>query len=332
MKRFAIAIAAAAVALAAGSTAAEPVKIRVAWVVPIGNWASIIYEKKDLMTHYGKTYQVEPIHFQGTPPMIQALGAGELEIADLAFSSFALAVENAGMTDLRVIGDEAQDGVSDYTGRFYVLKDGPVKTVDDLKGKVLATVGAGAALDIPVRAMLRKHGLEDRRDYTMVEAAFPNMLPMLLDKKVDFIQTVNPFSRDPRLAENARPLFSVKEAMGGPTQFIIWVAHAGFLQKNRAAMVDLMEDAVRVVRFLTDTENHAEVVKIAARVSKQPEANLDYVYTKADNYRDRDMRPNLANLQRAIDVQQETGFLKEKLDVAKYADLSILNEAVARIK
>src|SRR5580704_15406436 len=96
-----------------GSTCAQapqPLNVRIAWVVPVANWASIIYEKQDLMTHYGKTYTVEPVHFAGTPPMITALAAGELDIADLAYSSFALAVQNAGMTDLKIIADEAQDG------------------------------------------------------------------------------------------------------------------------------------------------------------------------------------------------------------------------------
>jgi sulfonate transport system substrate-binding protein len=322
----------AALALGGGSAGAEPLKVRIAWVVPVGNWASIIYEKKDLMKHYGKSYEVEPVHFQGTPQMMQALAAGELEIADLAYSTFAIAIENAGMSDLRVLGDEAQDGVNNYTGKYYVLKDGPVKTIEDLKGKTLATVGVGAALDIPVRAMLRKHGLEDRRDYQMVETAFPNMLPMLLEHKVDFITSVNPFSRDPRFQEQTRVLFTVKEAMDGPTQFIIWTARKAFLDKNHAAMVDLMEDAVRVTRFLTDPANHAAVVQIAAKITKQPPERLDYVYTKDDNYRDPMMRPNMANLQRAIDVQQQTGFLKTKLDVKQYADLDILKEAIARIK
>jgi NitT/TauT family transport system substrate-binding protein len=315
-----------------GNASADPLKVRIAWVVPVGNWASIIYEKKDLMTHYGKSYVVEPVHFQGTPQMMEALAAGELEIADLAFSTFAIAVENAGMSDLRVIADEAQDGVSDYTGGYYVLKDGPVKTIDDLKGKVLATVGVGAAIDIPVRALLRKHGLEDRRDYTVVEAAFPNMLPMLLEHKADFIPTVNPFARDPRLKENARVLFTVKEAMGGPTEFIVWTARKPFLDKNRAAMIDLMEDAVRVTRWLTDPKNHEAVVQIAAKITKQPPERLEYVFTKEDNYRDPEMRPNMANFQRAIDVQQEAGFLKTKLDVRNYEALDILNAAIARIK
>ncbi|HUB97910.1 MAG TPA: ABC transporter substrate-binding protein [Stellaceae bacterium] len=334
MKRFVLTGAAAVFAMIAGAAKAEaPVTIHLAWVLPISNWASIIYEKKDLMKHYGKTYQPELVHFQATPAMIQALAAGEIEVADLAYSSLAIAIENAGMTDLRIIGDESQDGVAGHsTGQYFVLKDGPVKTIDDLKGKVIATVATGAALDIPVRAMLRKHGLEATRDYTVVEAAFPNMLPMLLDHKVDFIMTANPFARDPRFKDKTRVLFTVAEAMGGPTQTVVWTARQGFIDAHRAAMVDMMEDAVRAVRFLTDPANHAETVAIAARISKQPAANLDYVYGPEDPYRDPNMLPNIANLQRTIDVQQETGFLKQKLDIAPYSDLSLVKEGAARIQ
>ena len=122
----------------------------------------------------GKSYDIELIHFQGTPLMITALQANEVDIALLAYSSLALAIQNAGMEDLRVIADEAQEGVDGYyTSPFMVRKDAGINKVEHMKGKVAATVGAGAAVDIAMRAMLKKHGLEDKRDYTVVEAAFP---------------------------------------------------------------------------------------------------------------------------------------------------------------
>ena len=68
-----------------------------------------------------------------------------------------------------------------------VLSDGPIKKIEDLKDKVVATVAAGAAVDIAIRAMLRRHGLEDKRDYVMVEAPLPAMRAMLADKKADLI-------------------------------------------------------------------------------------------------------------------------------------------------
>jgi NitT/TauT family transport system substrate-binding protein len=327
-------LAAAALALAVAAPAAADVPtIRVAWVVPVTNWASIIYEKKDLMRHYGLTYKAEPVHFQATPPMIAALAAGELDVADLAFSALALAIENAGMNDLRVIADEGQDGGNGHRSVPYVvLKGGPIRTIDDLKGKVLATVSPGAALDIPVRALLRRHGLETPRDYTTIASAMPNMGPMLVEHKIDFMPAVNPFVRDPKFLAATRTLFTVSDAMGGPSEFIVWTTRTGFIDKNRGAMVDFMEDALRAVRYLTDPSNHKAVVEIAARVARQPASSLDYVFTKDDAYRDPEMRPNLANLQRAIDVQYEAGFLKQKLDIGPYADMSLLDEAAKRIK
>jgi len=319
---------------ASGAPAAEPVKIRLAWVIPLTNWGSLLFEKKELLRHYGKSYTVETARFQGTPPMITALAAGELDIADLAYSSFALAVQNARMNDLRVIADETQDGVEGYySGPFVVLRAGPVKKIEDLKGKVLASVGPGAAVDIAMRAVLRKHGLEDKRDYTVVEAGFPNMRAMLTDKKVDLVPAALPFALDPEFLKVATTLFTIRDAFGGPTELVVWVAKQNFLSVNRAAMVDFMEDCVRAVHFLMDPRNRAEVIEIAARVSKQPPALLDsYLFTKRDLYHDPDMVPDLDSLQRAIDVQRELGFLKSRVDVRSHADLSIVQEAGRRLK
>ena len=186
--------------LVAGGAVAQPVKIRVAYVVPVANWASLLFEKEGLARHQGKSYTFEAVHFQGTPQMITALANNELEIADLAFASFAIAVQNAGMTDLRVIADEFQDGVEGYyTDEYFVLKDGPIQSVKDLKGKVVATNVAGSAVDIIMRAMLRKNGMDDRKDVSTIETAFPNMKPTLLSKKADAIPGVIPFSFDPEL-------------------------------------------------------------------------------------------------------------------------------------
>jgi NitT/TauT family transport system substrate-binding protein len=294
----------------------------------------LLFEKKDVMRHYGRSYTVETVRFQGTPPMITALAAGELDIADLAYSSFALAIQNAGMDDLRVIADETQDGVEGYyTGPFVVLRDGPVKKIADLKGKVVASVGAGAAVDIAMRAVLRKHGLEDKRDYSVVEAGFPNMRAMLTDKKVDLVPAALPFALDPEFVKVAANLFTIKDAFGGPTELVVWAARQNFLSTNRAALVDFMEDCVRAVHFLVDPKNRTEVIEIAARVSKQPPALLDsYLFTKKDLYHDPDMVPDLDSLQRAVDIQRELGFLKSRVDVKSHADLSIVHEAGRRLK
>src|SRR5580700_10730020 len=249
---------------------AEPVKIRIGWVVVPASTAPLVLEKKDILTHFGKSYIAEATRFEGTPPVITALAAGQLDVGPLAFSSFGLAVQNAHMDDLRVICDEIQDGVPGHgSNEFMVLKDGPIKTVADLKGKVLATNAMGSAVDIAMRAMLRKTGLEPNKDYTIVEAPFPAMRAMLAEKKADLISAVPPFSLDPDLRAMANTLFTQKDAFG-ITELTMWTARTGFIQKNRAALVDFLEDTIRAVRWYNDPANHEEAVAIVARLNKAP--------------------------------------------------------------
>jgi len=323
---------AAALLGASAAQAQTPLKIRGSWVAPVANWASILLEKKDLARHLGKTYVFEPVRFAGTPPMITAMANGELEISNLAYSTLAIAIQNAGMDDIRVIADEFRDGVEGwYSQEYMVLADGPIKKPEDLKGKVVATNAAGSAVDVATRAMLRKFGLEDKRDYTVVEAPFSTLRAMLAEKKVDIIPAVLPFSLDPELRNIARPLFVQRDAIG-VTQMIVWVARKPFIDKNRAVLVDFMEDTLRIVRWYLDPPNHKEVMEIAARVTKQPAAQFDWLFTKRDAYRDRDMMPDLAALQRNVDMTRDLGFVRGSIDVQKHADMSIVQEAAKRLQ
>lgn len=334
MKTLLVAAAAAAsIGLASGVAQAEPLKIRMSYVVPVGNWASILYEKTDVMRHYGKSYTTEVTRFKGTTFMLTALGAGELDVADLAYSSFAIAVQNARMTDLRVIGDEVQDGANGHrTGKYYVLKDGPIQTVEDLKGKVLASVGPGTAVDIAMRAMLKKSGLQEKRDYTMVTASFPSMKAMLLEKKAALVTNVPPFENDAEFRAKSRPLFTNVEALDGPSQFIIFAARDGWLKKNHAAVVDWLEDMMRGIRWYQDPANKDAAMDIFARITKAPKKIFAYKYTKTDSYQDPHMMPNVQALQHAVDIQQSLGFLKQKMNISDYIDLSYIKEAAARLK
>src|SRR5258708_7536107 len=134
MRSLKFALAALAAIMALGTAQAEPVKIRMAWVAPVSNWASIVLEKKDLAKHMGKSYTLESIRFAGTPPMMTALAAGELEIANLAYSTFPLAVQNANLDDLRVIADEFQHRVPGFaTTQFAAPKHNPIPKAQDLK-------------------------------------------------------------------------------------------------------------------------------------------------------------------------------------------------------
>jgi NitT/TauT family transport system substrate-binding protein len=317
---------------AATASQAEPVKIRISWVAPVANWGSILLEKKELMTHLGKSYTLEAVRYQGTPQTITAIANNELEVASMAYSSLAIAIENAGLNDIRVIADEFQDGKPGYySGEYYVRKDSGIDKVEQLKGKVVGTNGGGSAIDVAIRAMLKKHGLEDKRDYTMLEGPLPAMPAMLLEKKADLIPAVLPFSFNPKLRADGKVLFHQKDILG-VTQMIVLTARKGFIEKNRPAMVDFMEDALRVVHWYLDPKNHDEAAKIASKLTKVPPERFGWLFTHQDTYRDPDLMPDLDALQRNVDTTRDLGFIKKKLDIKQYADLSLVKDALARLK
>jgi sulfonate transport system substrate-binding protein len=321
----------AVLALWTGVASAEPIKITEGWVVP-GNWASLWLQKKDLAKYYGKTYVLDPQHFRGTPPMVTALANNQIDIANLAYSTLGIAIENAGLSDLRVVADEFQDGVPGwYSQEFMVLKNGPVHTISDLKGKVVATNAQGSAVDVAMKIMLLKHGLKVDRDYTEIEAPFPAMVSMLQENKAALIPAVIPFSYNPALRKIARDLFTQKQAIGR-TDMIIWVARKPWIDAHRVALIDFFEDTMRIERWYLDPKNHAAVMQIMAKITHRPANIFSYIFTHRDVYHDPDMMPDLTALQRNVDLTVELGFVKQKFSVENHADLSLIKEAAARFE
>ena len=332
MRLLKIALPLMAAVLAAGAAQADPVKIRLSYVIAPSDWAPLLPEKPDLLKHNGKSYQLEVVRVVGTPALVQAMANNEIEIGNHSYSSLGIAIQNAGMDDLRVISDQFQDGVpGKSTTQYYVLKDGPIQKVEDLKGKVVSSNAAGSAVDVAMRAMLKKHGLEDKRDFTFIEAPLPAQKAMLLDKKTDLIPSVVPFQHDPELKAKGRILFTQRDIMG-VTQMIVYTARKSFIDKNRAAMVDFLEDTLRVVRWYLDTKNHDEAVAIASKLTKIPPDRFSWLFTDQDYARNGNLMPDLKALQANVDTTQQLGFIRAKLDVQKYTDLSLIQEAAARLK
>jgi len=247
--------------------------------------------------------------------------------------TLAAAIQNAKLEDLRILADEFQDGVGDYFSQtFMVRKDSGINRIEDLKGKVFGSIGIGSIGDVAVRVLLRKHGLEDKRDYSVIEAPSSSLVPMMQAKKIDMLAAQGIFFFDPALQEIAKPLFTEKDAFG-PSQASVFVGRTPFLMAHRAAVVDFFEDMLRSVRWYTDPANRSDAVKIIADFSKlPPERFSGWIFTHQEQYRDPNGIPDLQSLQRVFGIEKDAGLLKHDLVAADYADLSYVKEAGARLK
>jgi NitT/TauT family transport system substrate-binding protein len=329
--RLSIPFAAALILALIQSAAAEPVKIRIGWITAPASLVPMLFLKPGIAKHNGKSYTFEPTNFGSSNLQITAISQGEIDIAAFGYTSFPLAIQNGGLTDLRIIADEIQDGAPGYYSTpYFVRKDSGIDKIEDMKGKIAATNGLGSGVDIAMRSALNKHGLQVTRDYTMIEAPFPAHKAILKEKKADLVVGVLPFSYDPELNEFARPLFNTQSGIGS-IALSFWAARKGFIDKNRAALVDLMEDTSAALRWYYDPANHDKAVAITAGFLKRPPAAFEsWLFTKRDFHRDLDARPDLKVVQSSIDKVKDLGFIKETLDVSKYADLSLVDEAAKR--
>lgn len=330
MKIFSRIVAVAGLSLAMHVPAfAEPVTIKLSWVVPVTSWGSIVMEKKDLMRNLGKTYNLEVARFRGTSEALQGLASGDLNIADISAGGFAAAYDN-GVTDISIIADELQDGVNGhYSTEFLVREDSGIHTIADIKRKTIAVSAIGSANDLMLRAMLHKSNI-DENDVTIVEAAPATMGEMLKSGKADVVAGIRPFSAQKELRDGNRVLFTGVDSMG-ETDLIIWVAKKSFVEENRAALVDFMADMQRVAYWYSDPANRTEVERIAASVTKLPvDFWKGWVFTKQDYYRNPDMMPNTAALQSNFDLMQQLGVSKNPINVSDVTDLSIVEEASKR--
>ena len=318
-----------------GLTVAGPgwaqVKLRSGYVIVPVAMAPLIDKLDGVVRHKGKSYVSDFIHFRGSSQQLTALAAGEVEIAQLAFSSFAGGIVNARQ-DIVAIADIARDGPA-HSNVYAVLDKSPIRTVKDLKGKILAINAKGGAVDMAARVVLLKNGLKPGRDVTIVEARFGAMGAMLRQGKVDIAIFAAPFWAKATGKGGVRPLFRQRDGIG-TSQFLFYVAKREFVAKNRAALVDWLEDYIRGTRWLLTPANRDKALDMTAAFTKRKRRIYEsWAFTKdKDLYHDPSARLDLEALQRNIDTMHEQGLLRRSFDVTKHVDESLVKEAALRIK
>ena len=75
--------------------AADPVKIRVGWIVMPSNLAPILFAKAGIGRHNDKSYVLDPVYFSSSSAEITALATEQIDIAAISICSVANAVISA---------------------------------------------------------------------------------------------------------------------------------------------------------------------------------------------------------------------------------------------
>jgi ABC-type nitrate/sulfonate/bicarbonate transport system substrate-binding protein len=279
--------------------------------------------KPEILKNLGKTYEVEWVRFAGSGDAMPALIAGKLDAClGTPFPlSTALFQAKVPVTIVHQLLSFGFDGHYDDAG--IVRADSGINQVADLKGKIVGVNAIGGTVDMGVRIIVRKHGLNAEKDITVVEARPPQLPGMVRDGKIHAASVFQPFYEDAMAKGDVKVLWTTSEIYGGPTDYVFMVFENKFLKASPKAVRDYIEDYLRAVNWALD--NRAEAVRLYADQWKLPVPVVDsYLLSKKDYLVRRDGKLTAPAIQRIVDALATNGFIGERYDVAKYIDLSYL--------
>lgn len=308
------------------AAAPGPLKIRIGYGELPTDTTPLLFQKSELLKHYGKSYTPDFIQFRGGSAPIPALAAKELDMSYISFPAFASTILRAKL-DLRIVAGIAGYAPGYGSPNWVVLEESNIQRIEDLRGKVLGTNALGTGIDFAARVMLLKAGLKYPGDYTFVEVNFPNQEAMLRGKKLDMAVLMPPFWPRAKAKGGVRLMFTSLDAIG-PTQMISLVARAEFLEKNRTVLQDFFADYRAGLKWFLEPANLDEALGVAARFMKRPVEDLrPYAFQKGDFYHHPEGLPDVDALQKNLDLLKSFGQITERIEVNKYVDLSFITGA-----
>jgi NitT/TauT family transport system substrate-binding protein len=219
-----------------------------------------------------------------------------------------------------------------YASNGFWVRTGEITKIEELKGKKIGVNARGSSTDAGVRLILGRHGLKDGQDYQIVELRFAAQLAALESKRIDVAFLLKPFDDQAEQKGGFKQLFTMSEAIG-PSETLSYVGKTDWIQKNRAALVDFLEDHMRMRRWLSDPRTRMDAVKVLAEVAKQPPENFaDWAFTTKDTgFRAPDLMIDIARFQKNVDDLKAADVLPMTIPVAPHIDMTLAKEAAARV-
>lgn len=265
--------------------------------------------------------KLDIVQFKSDPTMLKAMLAGELDSYEGNPSSPMAAVSRGG--DVKIIGCHWPA----LTYAMFVKKDGPIKTIADLKGKRIATSGPGALPDIFSRGVLKSAGLKPS-DVQLVNAGNDaDRVGALAAGIVDVAPSSSEFTPDLE-KRGLRMLVHAQEATPNFVRFCLYTT-GKVLATKREAAVRFVAAEMRGLDYAL--KNKDAMVALSREVTRAAADDLKpaYIYDEAIRYKaiTPDFGIPFDKLTYVRDLLAEVGFLDKPLDLKAMVDATVRDDA-----
>jgi NitT/TauT family transport system substrate-binding protein len=167
-------------------------------------------------------------------------------------------------------GIETKDNPSTH---LIVRKDSAITSIQDLKGKVIATPTLGAIIHVSVLDNLKKNGI-DPASIRAVEVPFPNMADQLKAGNVDAVESLEPFAGQ-LLAAGNRSLGDPLLSVGDEVLYTFWISDRTWAVNNPAVIEAWVASLGQAKEFMD--LNPREARAILAKYTRLPEAVVEKI-------------------------------------------------------
>jgi len=256
-------------------------------------------------------YEIQFSEFPAAAPLGEALNAGAVDIGGLGDAPYVFAL-GAGAT-LKVVSIIHAEGR--YTTAILALKDSPLNTAADLKGKRIVTTRGSIGHFLAIKA-LRSVGLSTK------DVQFIYLLPsesrILLDNgSADAWSTWDPYTTIATTQSQAKVLASGDNLL---TNQLYLAATSKAIAEKRQQLDDFV---ARIDRAYLWTNTHPEEYAAAqAKVTGLPLA-VHIAVAKATHMQPVEIDDTvISGLQTTADIYQEEGILTKHIDVSQGFDKS----------
>jgi len=298
--------------------AADPVTIRLGYGPAAEEQVWLLIAKPELGKNHGKVYRLDATRFTGSDKRAQAFEAGAIDLSQGSASGVIFAAAEG--VQQKIIASITRESSRAFSTAFYVPDESPIKSVRDMKGKIVGINGFSTAGHLWLKAALEKDGLSDK-DVTIAPIPFPAMQEAMRARKIDVGEFPQPFAALLEKQAKVRKLFDAKYGVPFDEELIVIAGKDSFLKANAAAVRGFLADVKDATKFYLENPKEARQMLIDAKMVR---VSADVYLTMHDYYRDPSLRPDVEALVKMQEFQMKAGFQTKNADMRALVDMSYL--------
>jgi NitT/TauT family transport system substrate-binding protein len=305
----------------------SPVEVRVAYFPNITHSQALIgLARGDFATALGPGYALAPVQFNAGPSVIEALFAGQIDLAYIGPNPAVNGFVRSQGEALRVISGATSGGAS------LVARAGTRLAASDFEGAKIATPQLGNTQDIALRAYLFEHNLRPAEKGGTVQV-LPIENPQILDLmrlgQIDGAWVPEPWASRLIVEGGGTLLIDERDLWpGGDFSTAVVIVSTRFLEAHPEAVRAWL--AAHVAITLWEREHPSEASTIVNQEIERltgkalPAEVLSQAWSRLDPTYD----PLYSTILSSAEHAYEVGYLTESPQLAGLAELGLLNEVL----